>query len=144
VAIAEVDIRAVPGRPVLRLVGAVGAGRGEDAPLAVVEVVRDVSERRRERRARRSRRNRFAALIVACVAVLLLALPVAALGGRPVGGTGAVVPGGGFTYVVQPGDTLSKIAQHFEPGRDPRPLATELEQEIGSAVVVPGERIHVP
>ena len=78
----------------------------------------------------------------------MLAVPVAALGGRPATppaspSTAVVVPGS-TVYVVQPGDTLWSIALAFDHGGDPRPLAEAIAKETGSAVVAPGERIRIP
>lgn len=78
---------------------------------------------------------------------MALALPVSSLGGRPAAGVPAsssVVGTGSTVYVVQPGDTLWSIAARIDRGGDPRPLAEALAREIGSASVVPGERIRVP
>ncbi|MHB8220160.1 MAG: LysM peptidoglycan-binding domain-containing protein [Acidimicrobiales bacterium] len=163
-AIAEIYPTAPPDRlgtrPVLRLVdgppassAVVVAGRGR-APWCSSGGVAgtDSSDRRRfgSRRLgsrRRIWRNRLAVALVVCGVTLLLALPVSALGGHPVGAPyGAVAGGpvGGLVYVVQPGDTLWTIARQFDQGGDARRLAVALEARLGSRVVVPGERIRVP
>jgi hypothetical protein len=108
----------------------------------------EVSVRRRARTSRRLHRRRVATALVVLGLLVLLALPVAALGGRPLDGHPSAPPAGTsghqVTYVVQPGDTLWSIASRLDPGRDPRPLVRELASRIGSQVVYPGERIVLP
>jgi hypothetical protein len=48
------------------------------------------------------------------------------------------------TYVARPGDTIWAIAVRFSGGGDPRPLAAELEAEIGGAALQPGQVLAVP
>lgn len=87
---------------------------------------------------------------VAALAVLGLTwFGVGALAGAAHGGpierlTGSVAVPGGYSYVVQPGDTLWSIASRVEPGRDPRALVDHLEQEIGGDALQPGERLLLP
>jgi hypothetical protein len=107
----------------------------------------DVARRRARRAAIRRRRR---AAVLAGVAVVLtcgLALPLASLGGSPAAAghpdAGATV-GGATVYVVRPGDTLWSIAARFEREGNPRPMAEALAREVGSAFVVPGERISIP
>lgn len=108
----------------------------------------EVSVRRQVRTSRRVRCRRAAAAILVAGLLVLLALPISALGGRPAahhpsppspGSAGHQV-----TYVVQPGDTLWSIASRLDRGGDPRPLVRELATRIGSDAVYPGERIVVP
>jgi LysM repeat protein len=49
------------------------------------------------------------------------------------------------TYVVRPGDTLWTVAERTYSG-DPRQGVWELEQrnQLGSATIVPGEKLVVP
>ncbi|MGH9106696.1 MAG: LysM peptidoglycan-binding domain-containing protein [Acidimicrobiales bacterium] len=47
-------------------------------------------------------------------------------------------------YVARPGDTIWGIAERYSSGRDPRPLADDLESQIGGAVLQPGQRLSVP
>jgi len=44
-------------------------------------------------------------------------------------------------HVVQPGESLWSVAEHLEPGADPRPLVDELAEARGSTNVLPGETI---
>lgn len=117
-----------------------------DAPTVRTGV--DVSARRRVRASRRVRRHRVAASIVVVGLLVLLALPVSALGGRPLAAHPTVpvtsLAGNPVSYVVQPGETLWSIASRLDPGGDPRPLVSELEARIGSDTVYPGERIVLP
>ena len=103
--------------------------------------------RRRARRAALRRRRRAAVLAgVAAGATWGLALPLASLGGSPVAAHPRAHVGvaGETVYVVRPGDTLWSIASRLDRGGDPRPMAEALAREVGSAVVVPGERIAIP
>ncbi len=47
-------------------------------------------------------------------------------------------------YVARPGDTIWGIALRFSGGGDPRPLAYELEDQIGGGVLQPGDQLTVP
>jgi hypothetical protein len=85
--------------------------------------------------------------LLAIMALLLvaLALPLGGTGGHShPAGSALAENGRPASYVVQPGDTLWSIAQRVAPGGDPRPLVAELASKIGSARVVPGERITLP
>ncbi|MGH9088273.1 MAG: LysM peptidoglycan-binding domain-containing protein [Acidimicrobiales bacterium] len=94
----------------------------------------------------RRRRRGLLLGVAAAGMVAALAVPVAALGGRPAAPPGSAVAAipGATVYVVQAGDTLWSIAARFDAGGSPRPLAEALARETGSAAVVPGERITVP
>ena len=74
-------------------------------------------------------------LILVCVAALAVGLAAR-------GSSGA---GPKRTYVVQPGDTLWTVAEHTYAG-DPREGVWKLEQRnhLGSATIVPGEKLVVP
>lgn len=47
-------------------------------------------------------------------------------------------------YIVQPGDTLWKIARALQPAGDIRPLVYELGKARGGAPLRVGERIEMP
>jgi LysM repeat protein len=74
-------------------------------------------------------------LILLCVAVLAVGLVAR-------GSSGA---GPKRTYVVRPGDTLWSVAERTYAG-DPREGIWKIEQRnhLGSATIVPGERLVVP
>jgi LysM domain len=132
-------------RPALRLVT-----RTVEEPVTWFPVVtpvptgRDVTERRRARASVRIRRRRVVAGLLVAGALTLLALPVTGLGGRPAAAHPSTAPAGGFTYVVQPGDTLWSIATQVDRSGSPRALVQELASETGSENVYPGERIVLP
>ena len=101
----------------------------------------------RERRARALRRRIVlgaagAALLVA------LALPWGGAGGHTLAAPGSVLAGAAanhpFTYVVQPGDTMWSIAQRLDPTGDPRAVVAELQAQVGSDTLQPGERLTLP
>jgi len=110
---------------------------------------RDVSERRQLRAARAIRRRRIAVAVLVLGFVVLLTLPLRALGTITV--SGQQTPGGtpaglmdGTVYVVQAGDTLGSIAHELNPTGDQRSLVAAMASEIGSHVVVPGEHLVLP
>ena len=74
-------------------------------------------------------------LILVCVAAVAVGLAAR-------GSSGA---GPKRTYVVKPGDTLWSVAQHTYAG-DPREGVWKLEQRnhLGSATIVPGEKLVLP
>lgn len=94
------------------------------------------------------RRRRI--VLGAAVAAILVALALPWGGaGRPTLATpGPVLAGATVSphalYVVQPGDTLWSIAERLDPQGDPRPIVSELEAQVGSDTVVPGERLRLP
>ena len=104
---------------------------------------------RRAARARMVRRRRRSIITVAVVLGLaLLALPGHAFGGV----TGAGLSGdlasssvlaSGMQYVVQPGDTVSSIAQLMNPV-DPQMARTLLVRQLDSNTVVVGEHVLIP
>ena len=90
-------------------------------------------------------RRRLAAVSLLAALVLGLALPVSALGGKPVSTGPAPAPLVSHTYyTVRPGDTLWSIAVRLNPNGDPRPLVTQLATESGSDTVLVGERVWLP
>ncbi len=106
------------GRPRLRLV----EGTGEDG----------------------ARRGAFAVAAVALVLVVLLALPLRALGGQTLARPAGPLLRPGEVYTVRPGDTLWGIAGRLAPGIDPRVEVARLEEAIGSTSVEAGERLRLP
>lgn len=76
--------------------------------------------------------------------VVGLALPLAGTGGLSHATGSAPAGTGPATVTVQPGDTLWTIVERADPHADPRPLVTRLTAQLGTAVVVPGERIPLP
>jgi LysM domain len=98
--------------------------------------------RRRTSMAVRRRRTLLAATALLLVG---LALPLSGTGGHshPTGSAPAETVGA-VSYTVQPGDSLWTIAERVSPTSDPRPLVAQMASELGSATVVPGERITVP
>jgi LysM repeat protein len=74
-------------------------------------------------------------LILVCVAALAVGLAAR-------GSSGA---GPKHTYVVRPGDTLWTVAEHTYAG-DPREGVWKLERRnhLGSATIVPGEKLVLP
>ncbi len=106
----------------------------------------DVAQRRRHRASCRVARRRVAALVLVTGLLVLLALPLSVLAGRPAATVPAFAAVGQakVTYVVQPGDTVGSIAVRFDDGASPRPLIEALEAEIGSDIVVPGEHVAIP
>ena len=86
----------------------------------------------------RRRRVVLAASVVALL--VLLALPIRALGGSTLA---QAAPVQGQEYIVKTGDTLASIAAQADPGRASA-LVARLASEVGSTVVVPGEHIFIP
>jgi LysM repeat protein len=80
--------------------------------------------------------------------VVALALPWDGAGGHPLATPGPVLAGATVShhslYIVQPGDTLWSIAERLDPGSDPRPVVTQLQEQVGSDTVQPGERLRLP
>jgi Tfp pilus assembly protein FimV len=72
--------------------------------------------------------------------LVLLALPIRALGGSTLA---QAPPSQGQVYVVKAGDTLASIAAQADPVRAGT-LTQELAREVGSSVVVPGEHVFIP
>jgi hypothetical protein len=84
---------------------------------------------------------------------VLLATFIAAIGAAVGVGGGWLVQDAGaqpsqvppqHVYVARPGDTVWGIALRFAGGDDPRPLAYELEAQIGGGVLQPGDQLTVP
>ncbi len=104
---------------------------------------------RRARRARVQRRRRIAAVS----AILGLALFVLAVPGHVLGATtgaglstdlaSSTTLASGMQYVVQPGDSVESLAREMNP-LDPSLARSLLVRELGSDVVVVGERVLIP
>jgi hypothetical protein len=85
-------------------------------------------------------RRHLALAIGVAVLLVLLALPIRALGGKTVAGSAPTV---GQQYVVQTGDTVASIAARVDP-RNAAALTQRLASEAGSPVLVPGEHLFIP
>ena len=117
----------------------------DDESLGWLNLGTDVAVRRRRRAAGRIRRRRILTGAAVAAALVLLALPLRPLAGRPLAATTATPPLiAGSEYVVQPGDTLWTIATRLQPSADPRSLVAQLEDETGSDHLVPGEHLRLP
>jgi hypothetical protein len=134
-----------PNRPAARMSTApfvLPAGDAVElsAPLPLRPIaLSDVAPKRRHHRLASS----LAGLAVLAVTFLGASALVSA---RPVPtGTlsGAERVVGGYSYVVQRGDTLWSIVSRLLPSADPRPIVDQLSAKLGSNIV-PGERIVVP
>ena len=88
----------------------------------------------------RVQRRRVILGAVALVLLVLLMLPITALGGKTVASSG---PTAGREYVVRSGDTLASIAAQVGGGNQAA-LARQLANEVGSTVLVPGEHLLIP
>ena len=84
------------------------------------------------------RRIILAAVVVALL--VLLALPIRALGGSTLAQAG---PAQGQEYIVKAGDTLASIATRADPAHAAS-LTGQLARETGTNLVVPGEHIFIP
>jgi hypothetical protein len=88
----------------------------------------------------RIRRRRVVLAAVVVGLLVLLMLPIRALGGKTLAGA---APTQGQEYVVKSGDTLASIAQRADAA-DAGGMTLRLANEIGSSVVVPGEHLLIP
>ena len=89
--------------------------------------------------ARVQRRRVILGVVVVGLLVLLM-LPIRALGGRTMAGS---APTAGQEYVVRSGDTLASIAERVG-GDNVSGLERQLAGEAGSTVLVPGEHLLIP
>ena len=78
--------------------------------------------------------------VVVVVLLVLLMLPIRALGGKTIAGS---APTAGQEYVVRSGDTLASIAEHVGGG-NAAGMERQLAGEAGSTVLVPGEHLLIP
>ncbi len=67
----------------------------------------------------------------------------AALAPRAAPAAAVPAPAASEVYVVQPGDTLWRIASALRPESDPRDVVRVLQQRAGGSVVHPGQRIDI-
>jgi hypothetical protein len=83
--------------------------------------------------------------VTAAVLLVLLVLPIRALGGRTLAGA---APTAGQVYVVRGGDTLASIATQVVGSHANASRLAAFEQKVasqtGSAVLVPGEHLLIP
>jgi hypothetical protein len=103
-----------------------------------LHVVPDVPGRRGT--SARVQRRRVILGVVALVLLVLLALPLTALGGRAITGGAPVA---GQEYVVHGGDTIAIIASKIG-GDNVAGVERQLASEAGSSVLVPGEHLLIP
>jgi nucleoid-associated protein YgaU len=93
------------------------------------------------------RRRRFVLGTVAAGLLAALALPWSGTGGSlatPGPALAGETVAAHSSYVVRPGDTLWSIAVRLDPTGDPRPAVAQLETQVGSDTVVPGESLVLP
>jgi Tfp pilus assembly protein FimV len=88
----------------------------------------------------RVRRRRMVLAAVVVALLVLLALPIRALGGSTLA---QAAPAQGQEYIVKAGDTLASIATRADPARAAS-LTDQLIRETGTNLVVPGEHIFIP
>jgi hypothetical protein len=86
------------------------------------------------------RRRRVILGVVVVGLLVLLLLPIRALGGRTIAGS---APTAGQEYVVRGGDTLASIAERVGGG-NVAGLERQLAGEAGSTSLVPGEHLLIP
>ena len=85
-------------------------------------------------------RRRVAVGAVLAILLVLLALPIRALGGSTLAQS---APAHGQEYIVKAGDTLTSIANRADPAHAAS-LTGQLARETGTSSVVPGEHIFIP
>ncbi len=88
----------------------------------------------------RVRRRRVVVGAGVVTLLVLLALPIRALGGSTLA---QAAPAQGQEYVVKAGDTLASIASRADPAHAAS-LTGQLTRETGTSLVVPGEHIFIP
>jgi hypothetical protein len=88
----------------------------------------------------RVRRRRIVLAAVVVTLLVLLALPIRALGGSTLA---EAAPAQGQDYIVKAGDTLASIATRADPAHSTS-LTAQLVRETGTSLVVPGEHIFIP
>ena len=103
--------------------------------------LRVVPEPPRRLPSRRVQHRRLLLGLVAVGLLVLLALPIRAIGGHTIAGS---APAAGQVYVVQNGDTLTSIARTGGAGPYAPSLVQRLAAETGSSTIVPGEHLLIP
>jgi hypothetical protein len=88
----------------------------------------------------RVQRRRVLLGVVVAVLLVLLMLPIRALGGQTIAGS---APTAGQEYVVHSGDTIASIAERVGGGNVPA-LERQLASEVGSTTLVAGEHLLIP
>jgi len=88
----------------------------------------------------RVRRRRIVLAATVVMLLVLLALPIRALGGSTLAQAG---PAQGQEYIVKAGDTLASIATRADPAHAAS-MTAQLARETGTSLVVPGEHIFIP
>ncbi len=101
-------------------------------------VVPPLAEPARTSRTVQRRRLILGAVVVALLVVL--ALPIRAIGGKTVAGAG---PTAGQEYVVRSGDTLASLAAEVDRNNTAG-VEKKLIHETGSSALVPGEHLLIP
>jgi hypothetical protein len=85
-------------------------------------------------------RRRVVVGAVLAILLVLLALPIRALGGSTLA---QATPAHGQEYIAKAGDTLTSIADRADPAHATS-LTGQLVRETGTSSVVPGEHIFIP
>ena len=135
------EFQTLESRPQLRLV------KIDSAP-SVSRYGLPLAQRRAARALMIRRRRRTLIALALLAGLTILALPGVAFGGVSNGGLSSdsnsnATLSSGMVFVVQPGDTVNSIARMINPA-DPSTAPSALVHELGSKVVVPGERVLIP
>jgi len=128
-------------RPELRVIT---GGRDEDGSTA--QPLRRPSHRRPSARVLRRRRQVVGLLAATIVALAFWALSAMLPSPLPVGAASTMAPGVALDgyYTVQAGDTVSSIAASVAGGRSVAAVQSAILNDLGTSVIVPGERIPIP
>lgn len=107
-----------------------------------------VANRRAARARVKQRRRRSAVVVLLAATLVVLAWPGHAFGGTNGAGLSTDLASSstlasGMVYVVQPGDTISTIADEVNPVR-PGMARAALVAELHSSVVIAGEHVLIP
>jgi hypothetical protein len=68
--------------------------------------------------------------------------PLTALGAGPTSGSASLAVA--RVWVVQPGETVWRIARHLQPSGDVRPLVDQLSRQVGAHGLQVGQRLVIP